>query len=355
MEAPRQHDAEALLAHAGWVRALAHSLVSDANAADDVAQDALTAALEHPPRSERSVRGFLASIVRNFARERSRREARREFREQVAARGDALPSTLDTVERFALHKQVVHAVESLEDPYRTAILLRYFDGLPPRAIAKRLGLPVKTIHTRLSRALDQLRARLDRAHDGDRRAWIVAFLPLATNGSSVALHPIKHLAPSLGAASMSTQAKVVIIAVVIALSAAWRFARPSRVQDQRVGGEIERGVLRANDGSGAIELAQAPSAREPLNAEPATAAVSAAVRSEDESLELRGRVVDGSDAPVEGAEIVAMFAPGRTFDYLGDMDYWNEQHRVANARSDSAGEFAFKLDKFGPFDLHVRA
>jgi len=154
---------------------------------------------------------------------------------------------------------------------------------------------------------------------------------------------------------MSTQAKVVIIAVVIALSAAWRFARPSRVQDQRVGGEIERGVLRANDGSGAIELAQAPSAREPLNAEPATAAVSAAVRSEDESLELRGRVVDGSDAPVEGAEIVAMFAPGRTFDYLGDMDYWNEQHRVANARSDSAGEFAFKLDKFGPFDLHVRA
>src|SRR5262249_55671586 len=43
---------------------------------------------------------------------------------------------------------------------REVVLLRYFEDLPPRAIARRLGLPVETVKTRQKRALAQLRARL---------------------------------------------------------------------------------------------------------------------------------------------------------------------------------------------------
>jgi DNA-directed RNA polymerase specialized sigma24 family protein len=43
-------DTEALLAHAGWVRGLALQLVRDAAEAEDLAQDTLVAALEHPPQ-----------------------------------------------------------------------------------------------------------------------------------------------------------------------------------------------------------------------------------------------------------------------------------------------------------------
>ena len=42
------------------------------------------------------------------------------------------------------------------------MLVRFFEDLPPRAIAARLGLGVDTVKTRLERGLVALRARLDR-------------------------------------------------------------------------------------------------------------------------------------------------------------------------------------------------
>ena len=64
---------------------------------------------------------------------------------------------------------VVDAVGALEEPYRNTVLLRYYEGLWPRAIAAQLGVPVKTINTRLHRAHLQLREILDRERrrDGD--------------------------------------------------------------------------------------------------------------------------------------------------------------------------------------------
>src|SRR5205814_10341316 len=57
-DAPRDGFAtpEELLAHAGWVRALARELVRDASTADDLVQETWLAALRHPPRAGSSMR-----------------------------------------------------------------------------------------------------------------------------------------------------------------------------------------------------------------------------------------------------------------------------------------------------------
>ena len=40
-----------------------------------------------------------------------------------------------------MRQQVVHAVLALESPFREVVLLRYYEGLCPAAIARRLGVP----------------------------------------------------------------------------------------------------------------------------------------------------------------------------------------------------------------------
>ena len=49
---------------------------------------------------------------------------------------------------------------TIGEPYRSALLLRFFEALPPRRIAERLALAVETVRTRLKRGLEQVRARL---------------------------------------------------------------------------------------------------------------------------------------------------------------------------------------------------
>jgi len=66
---------------------------------------------------------------------------------------------------------------ALEEPCRHTILMRYFDGLPPREIAKREGAPIATVKGRLACGLEQLRSRLDTTHGGDRRTWVGVLAP----------------------------------------------------------------------------------------------------------------------------------------------------------------------------------
>ncbi len=168
-------DVDALLAHEGFVRRLARALVGHGPESDDVVQQTWLAALEHAPRLPGVPRPWIATIVRNVVRQRRRADGRRVRRERIAARPDvaAAPTSPDTVEREALHRRAVLAVNALPDRLRDAVVLRYFDGLPPRRIAARLGIPVETARTRVRRGVAAVRATLD----GDRRAW-AGVLPL---------------------------------------------------------------------------------------------------------------------------------------------------------------------------------
>jgi RNA polymerase sigma factor (sigma-70 family) len=68
----------------------------------------------------------------------------------------ALPGG-DAVERARETRGALDAVLALEDPLRTVVLLRHFDGLSAEEIAARCGVTPATVRERLARATAVLR------------------------------------------------------------------------------------------------------------------------------------------------------------------------------------------------------
>ncbi|MGE0142052.1 MAG: sigma-70 family RNA polymerase sigma factor [Planctomycetota bacterium] len=174
-------DLDVLAAQEPFVRALAKSLLFDDSQVDDVVQETWIEALRRGIPAGAGARSWLSRVVRSRALNALRGRRRRQHRESAAARPEALPSAADILSRNEQRQRVIAAVAALAEPYRSAILLRYFEGLEPRAIAQRLEQPIDTVNTRLRRARTLLRERLDAESGGDRRAWMLALVPIAAS------------------------------------------------------------------------------------------------------------------------------------------------------------------------------
>jgi len=169
---------EELLRHRDFVRRLARRLVRDEARAEDVVQDTYVAALRNPPRHAGALRAWLASVVRKIAFTHRRSEQRRRDREEQAPPGRPLPAPEEVAERAQWHQRVVNAVMELDEPYRSTLLLRYFEDLNSSEIARVHDVPPATVRTRVKRGLEQLRDRLDGEAGGDRAAWLHGLLLL---------------------------------------------------------------------------------------------------------------------------------------------------------------------------------
>lgn len=245
---------EDFLAHTDFVRGLARSLIADASRADDVVQETWIAALRRPPAKAGSVRAWLARVVRNLVATTYRAEGRRARREKRAAAGEAVPSTEEIFQREAIRRRVVEAVVALDEPYRSAVVLRYYEDLPPREIARRLGTPVATVRTHIHRGLEKLRQKFDADHGNDRRPWCVALAPIAGLEllSSTAGGATGAAAVMTGAIAMSAKVKIAAIVILVpSLSVAlWQILpdsffldddpRPAAAEDLPIAPAVER-------------------------------------------------------------------------------------------------------------------
>lgn len=270
-------DPEEVLAHDTFVRGLARQLVHDAHTADDLAQQAWVAACRQTIPAL-SLRGWLATVVRRLAGRRARADRREIARQGAAAKPELVPSTAEIVQREAVRAEVVRAVLELAEPYRTVVLLRWFENLPPRAVAKRLGVPVETVRTRLRRALAALRQRLDDHAGGDRVAWCALLLPFAGRpGAIAAAGALSSF--TLGAFLMSIANRSVVVGVLLAglLAGALWFGSGARIDSPP--GEARTPAAPRAAGADAsvpedddrVESAAAdPFARERVDAAPAT-------------------------------------------------------------------------------------
>lgn len=217
---------ESLFAHRGWVRGLARRLVYDDSQVDDVEQMTWLAALERPPRRGQP-RAWLAAVVRNVASKTRRGEIRLRER-HLAAPGRPSPDEPgDVLARAELHGRLVNELLALDEPYRQTLLLRFFERLPPREVARLMDAPVETVRVRTRRALERLRRRLDATH-GSRRGWMLAYAPLAglrpeTVGGSVPASGLGVLT-----VTVSTKTKLLIGLLVALLLALWVVPRLGR-------------------------------------------------------------------------------------------------------------------------------
>src|SRR5262245_54597138 len=129
MHGPANPKLDTLLAEARWLEALARALVADPEDARDLVQDVWTAAAARAPARVEHPRAWLATVLRNVLHGRRRATAPRESRERAAARAEALPATDDVVARAEAQRVLVAHVLALEEPWRSSVLLRWFDGL----------------------------------------------------------------------------------------------------------------------------------------------------------------------------------------------------------------------------------
>jgi RNA polymerase sigma-70 factor (ECF subfamily) len=268
--------------HGAGLRQLALELLGDAAAADDAVQQAWLAAMQKPPRHHEAVAGWLARMVRNVAIDWRRGARRRARREQIVATAKTplAEDPAETIARVEAARRLLTAVESLAEPYRGAIWQRFFDELPPRAIAAARGVPVATVKSWLLRGLELLRERLARTDGADwRRAFAAAF---GLGQCGVKCGAVA--AGVLGGAIVATWTKVVIVAVVVLTAVlCW----PSRVAGKGGGTESSTHASPPLAAAGA----NAP-LREPVPS--ATSAGDAATAT------IRGRCVDGQGAPLAG-------------------------------------------------------
>jgi len=184
--------AELLLRETAWLRQLVLHLAGNVHDADDVVQDVGVLALTRAPHEVHSVRAWLTAVAQRVVQRRQRRAHLGARRLRDVARSEAQPSAHEVVARVEAHRRVVEAVLALEEPYRSVVLLRFFEARKPAAIAAALGCPVATVRTRLQRGLLLLRGRLE-ARLGPRHTWAPAL-------GLIALRPPVTLAAPAGAA-----------------------------------------------------------------------------------------------------------------------------------------------------------
>ncbi len=201
---------EVWLTHKGFVKKLARALVADPDSAEDLVQETWLAALRKPPKHSEAVLTWLSRVTRNAAYKVHRREGRRAVHEQRSARPEALESTETIVLRLAFQREITDAVLQLSDPYREAIILRYFEDLSPTAIAHKLAVPVATVRARLFRGRKRLRAQLDQAHVGDRGTWLTGLVAFSgLNPDALAISGISAGALTTGGVVVGSKIAIV--------------------------------------------------------------------------------------------------------------------------------------------------
>ena len=143
---------------------LARSLTRNHADAQDIVQEACLRALRGIARFEGgSARAWVLTIVRHIAYDWLRKSRRApelvedldSLIESMTSQEEAVTPDSELASRQDA-EQVERAVQSLSEPFRKALLLRYEHGLTYLEIAAAVGVPKGTVMSRLARARRQI-------------------------------------------------------------------------------------------------------------------------------------------------------------------------------------------------------
>ena len=162
-----------------WLLGVAQGMLTEADDAEEVVQEAFTIAWNRIHLLKDDAPGvipWLLRIVRNRAIDRLR--ARKRWHVKLARTrayepdDHAVTPAREPDEAAApgwhVHESVHRALTALPEEQRAAVRLAYFQGLTHSEIAQELEIPIGTVKTRLRLAFDKLRVALAPIKD-----WVV--------------------------------------------------------------------------------------------------------------------------------------------------------------------------------------
>jgi RNA polymerase sigma-70 factor (ECF subfamily) len=202
----RDPQLEELMSELSWLKRLASALVRDESDANDLVQETWLVAAEHAPTDGRPLKPWLSRVALNLVRMRSRASKRRRAREAVVEPfSESSPAPDELVGRLRAQRVVADAILRLAEPYRSTVLLRYFEDLSSAEIARRSGVPEGTVRRRLKVALDELRGRLHAEERKTGQPVVAVLAPLA----------VKQSGASVGSAALGAVVVKKAIAIVV--------------------------------------------------------------------------------------------------------------------------------------------
>jgi len=133
-----------------------YRMTGDRAASEDLSQEVFLRVFRHASRyvAGGGFRGWLFAIARNLALNYGRHR-RMERRVRAPA-----PRSEDPAERAELERAVEAAIDRIDEPFRSALVLCTVDGLSYDEAAAACGCTVKTLSSRLARARMRLRELL---------------------------------------------------------------------------------------------------------------------------------------------------------------------------------------------------
>ena len=158
--------------YGSYVKAIAINIIkppmADADV-EEVVSDVFLSLWSHPGDPDRgSLKGYLAAITRNKARDRLRR-----FHLEIPLENDFLEVPVEDscrqIELAQLKQAVKQMVDRLEEPDRTILLRYYYFYQKTDAIARDMGMNPATVRTKLARSRQKLKEWLTQEFSDDVR------------------------------------------------------------------------------------------------------------------------------------------------------------------------------------------
>ncbi len=135
--------------------------ISDRERGRELMQEAFLKAWESVRRGTKveNMRAFLYKIANNLIIDTYRRDRGEVSLEDMAEEQgfDPADQRVDMdVTRVVAGNEVIERLREIDEPYRTALVMRYIDGLEPKDIAETLGISANVASVRIHRGLKHL-------------------------------------------------------------------------------------------------------------------------------------------------------------------------------------------------------
>lgn len=110
----------------------------------------------------KNIRAFLYSVLNNLIIDESRKQKALSLDGLIEEGFEPVDKKAPDMNQRLIAKEVTQKLDSLEDPYKTVLIMRFIDEFSPKEIAEVLGVTENVVSVRINRGLKKLKEVYER-------------------------------------------------------------------------------------------------------------------------------------------------------------------------------------------------